>query len=113
MEKMEEINEYVNIEGVDNLQDYLQSNNCIITQIKKIILDVRSDKMKKKLYKNVYDYDYDYDYEYDNDMNTSELQGHIMNYLSDETGYLILECEIMIKKTQRNIRNEKITLLVI
>lgn len=111
MKKMEKLNDYVNLDEVDNLQDYIQIDNCILTRINKIILDGKSENVRMKLYNKEFNYDYEYDYEYDNDMDVNELQGHILDYLSDEIGYLILELEITIKKSQRNIRNEKIILL--
>ncbi len=109
---MKKIKKYVNIQDVDNLQDYIQSNNLIITRINKIELDVKSEKFKKKIYNKEYKYKYEYDFVSDDCFESGDLQGEIVGYFSDYLGWVIEDLNIMVKKTPQMIRDEKLKSLL-
>ncbi len=97
MKKMKNLKDYVNINSINSLQDFIQEDNTIITYTNKIILDdeCEDENVSKNTF---YKKEFIYDYEYEDDMDTTDLVDKILNDISDETGWLIDDSNIMIKK---------------
>ena len=101
MKKIKNLKDYVNIDTIDNLQDFIQEDNTIITFTNKIILDDEYEDenvSKNKFFKK----GFDYELEFEEDMDTSDIQYQILNNISDEIGWLIEDSIIMIKKKIKN-----------
>ena len=94
---MKDLKDYVNIDSIDSLLDFIQEDNTIITYTNKIILDdeCEDENVSKNTF---YKKGFIYDYEYEDDMDTSDLKDKILDDISDETGWLIDDSNIMIKK---------------
>ena len=97
MKKMKKTNDYLNINQIDNLQDFIQEDNTIITFTNQIILDDECEDenvSKNKFYKKKFIYEF----EFEEDMDTNDIQSQILDNISDEIGWLIEDSNIMIKK---------------